>query len=163
MHADAGQPSRREQILQAAARLFADRGFHGVGVDDIGAAVGDQRARRSTGTSRARTPCSPRCWCGISERLLAGGRARVGRAGDATRAALLDALIALPHRLRARQPDAHHRARPRPANLPDADRTPVRRLQRPYVELWVDALRRAAPGADAEAAPGRARTPSSAC
>lgn len=33
-------PTRREQILKEAARLFAERGFHGVGVDEIGAAVG---------------------------------------------------------------------------------------------------------------------------
>src|SRR5882757_7815157 len=32
--------SRREQILAAAAELFAHHGFHGVGIDDIGAAVG---------------------------------------------------------------------------------------------------------------------------
>ena len=32
--------TRREQILKEAARLFAERGFHGVGVDEIGAAVG---------------------------------------------------------------------------------------------------------------------------
>lgn len=36
----AAAPTRREQILQEAARLFAERGFHGVGVDEIGAAVG---------------------------------------------------------------------------------------------------------------------------
>ena len=33
-------PSRREQILAAAAELFARHGFHGVGINDIGAAVG---------------------------------------------------------------------------------------------------------------------------
>src|SRR3954471_5912902 len=32
--------TRREQILAAAAELFARHGFHGVGIDDIGAAVG---------------------------------------------------------------------------------------------------------------------------
>ena len=31
---------RREQLLEAAAQLFADRGFHAVGIDDIGAAAG---------------------------------------------------------------------------------------------------------------------------
>ena len=31
---------RREQLLEAAAGLFADRGFHSVGIDDIGAAAG---------------------------------------------------------------------------------------------------------------------------
>ena len=34
--AGVGAPTRREQILGAAARLFAERGFHGVGVDEIG-------------------------------------------------------------------------------------------------------------------------------
>ena len=32
--------SRREQILLAAAALFAERGFHAVGVDDVGLAAG---------------------------------------------------------------------------------------------------------------------------
>ena len=31
---------RREQLLEAAAHLFAERGFHAVGIDDIGAAAG---------------------------------------------------------------------------------------------------------------------------
>ncbi len=31
---------RRELLLEAAARLFAARGFHAVGIDDIGAAAG---------------------------------------------------------------------------------------------------------------------------
>ena len=31
---------RREQLLEAAAGLFAERGFHAVGIDDIGAAAG---------------------------------------------------------------------------------------------------------------------------
>ena len=31
---------RREQLLEAAAHLFADRGFHAVGIDDIGSAAG---------------------------------------------------------------------------------------------------------------------------
>lgn len=32
--------SRRELLLTSAAGLFAERGFHGVGIDDIGAAAG---------------------------------------------------------------------------------------------------------------------------
>lgn len=31
---------RREQLLEAAAALFAGRGYHAVGIDDIGAAAG---------------------------------------------------------------------------------------------------------------------------
>lgn len=32
--------SRREQLLESAADLFAEKGFHGVGIDDIGEAAG---------------------------------------------------------------------------------------------------------------------------
>ena len=32
--------SRSDQILQAAARLFAERGYGATGIDDIGAEVG---------------------------------------------------------------------------------------------------------------------------
>lgn len=35
-----GPAPRRERLLQAAAKLFADRGYHAVGIDDIGAAAG---------------------------------------------------------------------------------------------------------------------------
>jgi hypothetical protein len=37
-------------------------------------------------------------------------------------------------------------------NLPGPDRRQVRRLQRTYVEIWVDALRRAHPGLPVDAA-----------
>ncbi len=36
----AAAPPRREQLLASAADLFAARGFHDVGIDDIGAAAG---------------------------------------------------------------------------------------------------------------------------
>ena len=35
-----GGLDRRDELLTAAARLFAQRGYHSVGVDDVGAAVG---------------------------------------------------------------------------------------------------------------------------
>jgi AcrR family transcriptional regulator len=37
---DDSTPTRREQILVVAARLFARHGFHGVSIADLGAAVG---------------------------------------------------------------------------------------------------------------------------
>ncbi len=39
MTTTSAQP-RREQLLDAAAQLFAERGYHDVGIDDIGAAAG---------------------------------------------------------------------------------------------------------------------------
>ena len=92
LHADAERPSRREQILQAAAQLFAERGFHGVAIDDIGAAVGVSGPalyRHFAG----KEAMLAEMLLGISERLLAGGSERVADAGDDP-AAQLRALIA---------------------------------------------------------------------
>nr|WSW69123.1 TetR/AcrR family transcriptional regulator [Streptomyces sp. NBC_00995] len=135
-------PTRREQILKEAARLFAERGFHGVGVDEIGAAVGIS----GPGLYRhfpGKDAMLAELLVGISERLLAGGQLRVSEdaSGDSSPEALLDALIeghidfALDDRplitLHDRELD----------RLRDTDRKRVRRLQREYVEVWVAVVR----------------------
>ncbi|MGW0779893.1 SACE_7040 family transcriptional regulator [Streptomyces sp. NPDC002913] len=136
-------PTRREQILREAARLFAERGFHGVGVDEIGAAVGIS----GPGLYRhfpGKDAMLAELLVGISERLLAGGRLRVTEGGDSRGGSpedLLDALIeghidfALDDRplitLHDRELD----------RLRDTDRKRVRQLQRQYVEVWVEAVR----------------------
>lgn len=141
--AGTGAPAtRREQILREAARLFAARGFHGVGVDEIGAAVGISGPglyRHFPGKDAMLTELL----VGISERLLAGGLRCVAAEGSPD--GVLDALIsrhidfALDDRslivLHDRELD----------RLPEGERKRVRQLQRQYVELWVDALRKAAP------------------
>src|SRR3954453_2753857 len=81
LHAHAGRPSRREQILQAAAQLFAERGSRAVGVDDVGAAAG------VTGPPGARHFASKDAMLAemllrISERLLSGATERITSAGD---------------------------------------------------------------------------------
>ncbi|MET7367907.1 TetR/AcrR family transcriptional regulator [Streptomyces sp. NPDC005566] len=136
-------PTRREQILREAARLFAERGFHGVGVDEIGAAVGIS----GPGLYRhfpGKDAMLAELLVGISERLLAGGRLRVtedaASSGSSPRD-LLDALIeghidfALDDRplitLHDRELD----------RLRDTDRKRVRQLQRQYVEVWVEVVR----------------------
>ncbi|MDX3849221.1 TetR/AcrR family transcriptional regulator [Streptomyces sp. AK02-01A] len=134
-------PTRREQILSEAARLFAERGFHGVGVDEIGAAVGIS----GPGLYRhfaGKDAMLAELLVGISGRLLDGGRLRVrgaGAAGDpaAVLASLIDGHIdfALDDRplitLHDRELD----------RLRDSDRKLVRQLQRQYVELWVAVVR----------------------
>ena len=136
-------PTRREQILREAARLFAERGFHGVGVDEIGAAVGIS----GPGLYRhfpGKDAMLAELLVGISERLLAGGKLRVSEdaaAGDGSPRSLLDALIeghidfALDDRplitLHDRELD----------RLRDTDRKRVRQLQRQYVEVWVEVVR----------------------
>ena len=92
LHADADRPSRREQILQAAAQLFAERGSRAVGMDDVGAAVGVTGPaiyRHFAGKDAMLAEMLVR----ISEFLLAGGSERVADAG-ADPAAQLRALIA---------------------------------------------------------------------
>lgn len=138
-------PTRREQILKEAARLFAERGFHGVGVDEIGAAVGIS----GPGLYRhfaGKDAMLAELLVGISDSLLTGAKRRLAEAEGVTGSgagaeAVLDSLIeghidfALDDRplitLHDRELD----------RLRDADRKMVRQLQRQYVELWVGVLR----------------------
>ncbi|WP_438303777.1 SACE_7040 family transcriptional regulator [Streptomyces sp. HUAS TT11] len=141
-------PTRREQILKEAARLFAERGFHGVGVDEIGAAVGIS----GPGLYRhfaGKDAMLAELLVGISGQLLTGARRRVAEADgepagrDPER--VLDSLIeghidfALDDRplitLHDRELD----------RLRDTDRKLVRQLQRQYVELWVAVVREVYP------------------
>ncbi|RAJ69791.1 TetR family transcriptional regulator [Streptomyces sp. Amel2xB2] len=135
-------PTRREQILREAARLFAERGFHGVGVDEIGAAVGIS----GPGLYRhfaGKDAMLAELLVGISERLHEGGRMRLRESAAAglSPEAALDALIAghIDFALDDRALiTLHDRELDR---LRESDRKQVRKLQRQYVELWVDAVR----------------------
>jgi len=137
-------PTRREQILKEAARLFAERGFHGVGVDEIGAAVGIS----GPGLYRhfaGKDAMLAELLVGISGQLLTGAKRRLQEADGAAPEAGLDSLIeghidfALDDRplitLHDRELD----------RLRDSDRKLVRQLQRQYVELWVGVLREVYP------------------
>ncbi|MER7479590.1 TetR/AcrR family transcriptional regulator [Streptomyces sp. NPDC126510] len=141
-------PTRREQILNEAARLFAERGFHGVGVDEIGAAVGIS----GPGLYRhfaGKDAMLAELLVGISGQLLTGAKRRLADAeadGGAGAEVVLDSLIeghidfALDDRplitLHDRELD----------RLRDSDRKMVRQLQRQYVELWVGVVREVYPG-----------------
>ncbi|HJX45370.1 MAG TPA: TetR/AcrR family transcriptional regulator [Geodermatophilus sp.] len=140
---DAARPSRREQILRAAAQLFAERGSRSVGVDDVGAAVG------VTGPAIYRHFASKDAMLaemleGISRHLLAGGRERVAAAG-ADPVTQLRALIAFQVDFALDNP-ALITVQDRDLGLlADDDAARVRRLQRRYVEVWVDVLARLRP------------------
>ncbi|CAM5410235.1 SACE_7040 family transcriptional regulator [Streptomyces purpurascens] len=141
-------PTRREQILKEAARLFAERGFHGVGVDEIGAAVGIS----GPGLYRhfaGKDAMLAELLVGISGQLLTGAKRRLSEAeadGGVGAGVVLDSLIeghidfALDDRplitLHDRELD----------RLRDSDRKMVRQLQRQYVELWVGVVRQVYPG-----------------
>jgi AcrR family transcriptional regulator len=154
LHEDVERPSRREQILRAAAQLFAERGSRAVGVDDIGAAVG------VTGPAIYRHFASKDAMLAemllrISERLLAGGTERVAAAG-ADPVAQLRALIEFQVDFALDNPALITVQDRDLGSLPDAEAAEVRRLQRRYVEVWVAVLARLHPAAEAAACRARA-------
>ncbi|HVB44136.1 MAG TPA: helix-turn-helix domain-containing protein [Streptosporangiaceae bacterium] len=136
--------SRREEILDAAAQLFARRGFHGVSIDDIGAAVGIS----GPGLYRhfpGKTAVLAEMLLRISQQLLDEGSRAVLSAADAP--AALDALVRKHIDFALGQPaliTVHDREL---GNVPEPDRRRIRRLQRLYVEEWVTVLSELFPAA----------------
>jgi AcrR family transcriptional regulator len=141
---------RHRQILDVAARLFAERGFHGVSVGDIGKAVGVSGPALYKHFD-SKDAVLAEMLVAISERLLAEGQDRVDRADgpDAAIAALVDWHVEFaleqPSLIVVQDRDWQ--------SLPPEARERVRSLQREYVDLWADQLRRRDPGL----APDRAR------
>lgn len=146
--------SRRQQILDRAADLFASRGFHGVSVHDVGAACG------ISGPALYRHFVSKDAMLaemlvGISETLLDTARTRVAAAGDANAAmqSLVDWHIdfALAHEALIVVQDRDW------SSLPHEARDRVRELQTSYIDLWVDQLQRLSPGLSRLEGQARAR------
>ncbi|MDN5913711.1 MAG: TetR/AcrR family transcriptional regulator [Pseudonocardia sp.] len=130
-------PGRRERILTAAARLAAHRGFHTVGMADIGAEagiVGSGIYRHFGSKDAILVALLDR----VMTRLEDGSRDVLARAEtdqetlsalvrDHIRVAIEDrSVLAVYHR------EVH--------TLPEEDRRRLRRSQRHYVEDWVHAL-----------------------
>ena len=85
-------PSRRELLLEAAADLFAARGYHAVGIDDIGAAAGISGPGVYRHFASKQALLEALCDDAMT-RMLAGARAITGTAGDPQ--AAVDALVEL--------------------------------------------------------------------
>jgi len=133
---------RRAAILAAAAARFAERGYAGVTIEDLGAAVGISGPavyRHFPGKSAVLAAILE----GASATLLEGAESVLGEAPDA--ASALRSLI------RFHVDFALHEAdvivvQDRELEQLDADaRHEVRSLQRRYVEHWVDTLARLRP------------------
>lgn len=146
---------RPELILAAATELFRGRGYHGVGVDDIGRAAG------ITGPAVYRHFPSKvailiAVFDRITERLLEGGEAQVARGrsprGRLERLVAFHVDFVLNERalmaVYAREDDS----------LPGADRRRLRRRQRAYLEHWVETLIRLRPELNDEAARAAVRS-----
>ncbi|GII83192.1 TetR family transcriptional regulator [Sphaerisporangium siamense] len=129
--------NRRREILDAAARLFAARGFHGTSIEEIGAAVGVSGPALYRHFS-GKESLLAEMLLDVSERLRGAAVERVTAAGTAGEA--LDALIsgqidfALDHPALI---TVHDREL---GNVPEPSRRQIRRLQRLYVEEWVTVL-----------------------
>lgn len=139
---------RQAALLRASARLFSERGFAGVSLEDLGAAVG------ISGPAVYRHFSSKQALLGailvsVSDRLLSGGRDVVDR--HATARDRLRALVAFHADFAVTDADVIRVQDRDLASLSDDDRHRVRRLQREYVEVWVGVLAQLSPGAsDAE-------------
>ncbi|MDV3127743.1 TetR/AcrR family transcriptional regulator [Mycobacterium sp. 21AC1] len=128
---------RRSQLIAAAERLVAERGYLAVRLEDIGAAVGvsGPAIYRHFPNKEA---LLVELLVGISTRLLAGAREVIAGSPDPLDA--LDRLVDFhldftfgeSDLIRIQDRDLGH--------LPDTAKRQVRRAQRQYVEIWVQVL-----------------------
>ena len=142
---DRAKADRHAAILHEAAALFAERGFSGVSLEDIGGAVG------VSGPALYRHFANKQALLGailveVSERLLAGGRTVISAHHEA--ADQLDAIIAFHVEFALRDADVIRVQDRDLASLSDDDRHTVRRLQREYVEVWIGILSAVHPDRD---------------
>ncbi len=129
---------RRTQLIAAAERLVAERGFLAVRLEDIGAAAGvsGPAIYRHFPNKEA---LLVELLVGISARLLAGAKAVVDAA--ATAADALDGLIDFHLDFALGESDLIRIQDRDLGHLPAPARRQVRKSQRQYVEIWVQVLR----------------------
>ncbi|OBF49023.1 TetR family transcriptional regulator [Mycobacterium sp. 852002-53434_SCH5985345] len=130
---------RRQQLLSAAERLFAERGFLAVRLEDIGAAAGVSGPAIYRHFPNKES-LLVELLVGISARLLAGARdVRALNSDDPS--ATLDGLIDFHLDFALGEPDLIRIQDRDLAHLPEAAEKQVRKAQRQYVEVWVGVLR----------------------
>lgn len=134
--------NRRSVLLKSAATLFAQRGFSGVSIEDLGAAAGVSGPAVYRHFSGKQALLGA-LLIGVSDDLLAGGQAVLDSTPDAE--ASLRALVAFHVDFALSQPDVIRVQDRDLDSLSDTDRLQVRSLQRAYVELWVHTLERLFP------------------
>ena len=155
-HRDRAKADRHAALLHEAARLFAERGFAGVSLEELGAAVG------VTGPAVYRHFANKQALLGailvgVSEQLLAGGREVIE--AETTAETRLDGLVRFHVDFALSDADVIRVQDRDLESLSDPDRHTVRRLQREYVELWIGVLGDMHP----DRAPGNLRVRAHAC
>ncbi|MEV7630922.1 TetR/AcrR family transcriptional regulator [Microbacterium sp. NPDC089318] len=134
---DRAKAERTDAIVIAAAELFGARGYSGVSLEDIGAAVGisGPAVYRHFAGKQALLGA---LLIGVSEDLVFGGAAVVSGATDGrTRMTMLvdfhvDFALRNADVIRVQDRDLSH--------LTAESQADIRRLQRAYIELWIDTL-----------------------
>lgn len=135
---DRAKAERSDAILREAAQLFAARGYNGVSLEDIGAAVG------VSGPAVYRHFAGKQALLGavlvkVSQDLVSGGTRvseEVDDSEERMRALIgfhVEFALGNAEVIRVQDRDVAH--------LAESDHADVRRLQRSYIELWMEALR----------------------
>lgn len=127
----------KDRLLASAASLFAERGFHGVGIEELSASVG------LTGPAlyrhfKTKNALLAAMLISVSQTLLSRAEEVIAQALSPK--ATLQALIDRHLDFTLNQPDlirVHERDF---GSLDQEDARTIRRLQRKYVEIWVDQL-----------------------
>jgi len=134
--------ARRERLVAATASLVAERGYHQVGVDEIGAAAGVSGAaiyRHFSGKQELLVAVIERAVDALmgEARRIAAESSSPGEALEALIGAHVDFAMTETALITVYDQEAH--------NLDEAPRRRLRRQQRAYTELWIDVLARLAP------------------
>jgi AcrR family transcriptional regulator len=137
-----GETDRRGRIVAAATRLFGERGFHQVGIDEIGTAAG------MSGPAIYR-------YFGGKEVLFAAtfrsATAELWRYSDVETEGL-ECHVRAHVRYAVQHPEAIELWYREARHLPAPARAAQRRLQRRFVDRWVEVLRAERPGLTAREA-----------
>jgi AcrR family transcriptional regulator len=136
-------PARKERILSAAADLVARRGYHAVGMADIGAAAG------VTGSAiyrhfESKSAVLVALFDRVIDALLSNASRIVAEAPD--EGAALTLLVRDQVRFAIEDREVLQVYMREINNLPEADRRRLRRKQRLYLEEWVHVLGELRPG-----------------
>jgi AcrR family transcriptional regulator len=144
---------RRQQLLDAAAMLFASRGFRSVSLEELGAAAGvsGPAVYRHFPSKEA---ILTDLLVGVSRRLLERGTAEA--ASGSTAQETLERLVAFHTDFALREPELIRIQDRDLSSLPPTEAQAVRRLQRAYVEVWVAVLLRLDPSQSPDVARTRA-------
>ena len=128
---------RREQLLAAASRLFAERGFRAVSIEDLASDAGVSGPALYRHFESKESILAD-LLINVSERLLRQGSDRVANATSPSDA--LRSLITFHTDFALRDRDLIRIQDHDFANLATADAKTVSRLQRAYLEVWVTVL-----------------------